>query len=133
MTYKEKVKYLCGYRDIIETAKDYRRQIIELREMQLPSSPLLDGMPKNPSRDDVMANYAARHTELSNEYDKVIGKLINYHRSIDAIDNWLERRVLKLYYIHEKKIWEIAQETNYSERHIKRIKKNAINHLIIRL
>lgn len=133
MTYEEKRKFLSQYKDYVLICKETKKQIVELREMQLPSSPLLDGMPKNPSREDHMARYAVKFSELVDKYDKAMAKVYEVHRAINALENTTEQYVLSAYYISGMRIWEIAEDTNYSERSIKNKKKAGIEHLDIKI
>lgn len=131
MTYEEKRKFLSKYRDYVLICKETKKQIVELREMQLPSSPKLDGMPKNPNHEDHMARYAGQFAELVDEYDKALANVVEIHRAINALDDPREQYVLSACYISGKHNWELQEELNYSERQFLRIKKGAIEKLRI--
>lgn len=132
MTYEEKKKFLSQYADYVLIAKEAKQHILELREMQLPASPNLDGMPKNPNHEDKMARYAARFDALYTDWENAMEKIYAVHRAINALENKAEQYVLAAYYIDGKRMWEIAEEKHCSDRKIRNIKRSGIMHIELR-
>ena len=129
LTYEEKRDFLKRYGDFVGIAKEVKQQIMDLRETQLPASPNLDGMPKNPHHEDRMAKYAVRHMELVKKYDNAMACVYEIHKGINSVEDTREQLVLGLSFIQGLKTWEIADEMNYSERMIQMIRKSGTDHI----
>lgn len=132
LTYEDKIILLKKYKDYVGIATEMKTQLANLREMQLPSSPLIDGMPKNPNHEDHMAKYAVLYSELLEKYDNAVNNVVEITRAINALRSGLERYVVSAYYISGKHLWQIAEDVGYSERHVKRIKRRGIENLKIK-
>ena len=79
---------------------------------------------------DKVGNIAAKIVDLENEINELIDRYIDDKQErikvIEQIDNPLQYSILHKYYVQGKKIAEIAAEEHYSDVHIIRQHKKAL-------
>lgn len=120
------------------TAKEYLEQIKKLdcmienklhekqsvRDMITNVSPNLSGMPHATGVNDKIGNGVAKLIDLENEIDALIDKYIDKKNEINHVIEQLpanEYNVLYKHYFEFKTYEQIAEETYYSERHVRRL------------
>lgn len=133
MTRQEVRAYLLRYRINRKRIRRLAEQIEELRTRKAyPGSPSLDAMPHGSNPSD-LSDYASRLDELERrlgteqvEADRAALEVIE---TINLLQDESENLVLTLYYVRGYRFETIADELNYSLRHVFRLRDIAIKHL----
>lgn len=132
---EKKKEYLRSYRKTRAEEKAIRESIEELRLNKMsPSLGTQDGMPKGSGSSD-LSGYAARLDELERKYmeklDKAARLICDISRDIDAMENPIERTLLRLRYICGDTWEQIAVELGYSWQWTHKIHAKALKHFEI--
>lgn len=134
MAHEEKKQYLKQYR-MLET--QINRAIAEKAKwMDLATniSPVLSDMPHGEGGSDKVLDAVQHIANIDAELDREIDKLIDLRMEIDAciarIPDRKLRNVLRTVYIDGKTIAEAAEQTGYSDRHMRRILSRALDVLV---
>lgn len=130
MNLAEKKRYLQSYYNLIKEIAELDMKISELREdIQSTKQVLNDGMPRG-NRVADLSDYIARLDELEIELIGLRVKkhelYINIHKSIDAMADETQKKVLYLRYLRRSGWDRICRELNYSWRQIHRIHNRAL-------
>lgn len=124
MTYQEKVQFLKSYLISKEHALSYAKEIDDLRETMLPSGIHYTDMPKHPSYEDSMANYAGEFWEIQKRLDRANSrqlKVVAVINQIADIDPLGHRLLIERYIKGNKtsyvcRICHVSQKTEYRHR-----------------
>lgn len=132
---KFKKRYLNRYRKnitLIERLTD-KRDNLEERITGL-KSPVISDMPRGGtpvSKEDLIAEKA----EIEDRIERLKAKGLDYKREIltviDDLDDPRYAEVLELFYVKNKDVYEIAESTDYTVRHIYRLYHEAIDMVAI--
>ena len=129
MTNEEKKAYLSRYGAGKRQEALILEEIEALRTRPMSAGFFLNGMPKSNQYQDLSA-YAAKLDELLRKLEaKRQGQVLAYkeiHQSIDRMCRTTEKEILVRRYILEQDWDKIAEEMNYSYRHIIRLHKEAL-------
>lgn len=132
---EKKKKYLRQYIVHVRRVHRLTEEIAELRELKMSaSSGANDGMPRGSDKSDLsdyMVQIDSMIQELENERGERIMMFFDIRRRIKTLENKDEDDVLFYKYIKGMVFWEIAEKMMFSERHIRRIHSNALEHLRI--
>lgn len=126
MTIEEKRNFLKRYHEFVYIARNFGKQIRELRLSVLPGGIQYSDMPSAPSHGDRLASYMARLDELSEKYENALDAVFETHKAIDGLENAKHRVILNMRYVERKRVWEIAKQLNYSERRVKQMQNDAL-------
>lgn len=85
---------------------------------------LLDEWVKLKAQEEYAKNRLIFYSKQLREIEESKKEYIETIEKIEPILKSIEYKVFCERFLHNKKIWEIAQETKYSETHIKRIIRN---------
>lgn len=131
MTNAEKKKILWGYMRIKKQIKAEYDEADEL--VSLLKSPDFDGMPKGQSQMD-LSDFIVRKEAVFARIGKNIARmeaaLAEINAALDEMTNENERTVLILRYKRGMTFEKVAEEMNYSWRHILNIHGNALQHFM---
>lgn len=132
MTAKEIERYLGRVRNLTRKECRLREQINTLRISLLPSCITYD-------KDKVMTSPADKMLETYSQIDKLERDLHSlltdiFETRVDILSLlWVlpakEKAVLRMFYINNKTIQDIAEYLNVTRRHVFRLKNNGINML----
>lgn len=130
MNLAEKKRYLQSYYNLIKDIAELDMKISELREdIQSTKQVLNDGMPRG-NRVADLSDHIARLDELEIELIGLRVKkhalYINIHKSIDAMADETQKKVLHLRYLRRNSWDRICREMNYSWKQIHRIHNRAL-------
>lgn len=90
---------------------------------------LLEEWVKLKAQEEYAKNRLIFYSKQMLEIEKEKKEYIETIEKIEPLLNSIEYNIFCERFIYNKKIWEIAQDTKYSESHIKRIIKNIKNKL----
>ena len=131
MTNSEKKRILWSY---IRIKKQIKAEYDELDELvTLIKSPNLDGMPSAPNQTD-LSNFVVRKeailSRISNNLSRMEAALREINDALDRMTNENERTVLILRYKKGMTFEKVAEEMDYTWRHILNIHGNALSHFM---
>lgn len=131
MTNSEKKKILWSY---IRIKKQIKAEYDELDELvTLIKSPNLDGMPSAPNPTD-LSNFVVRKeaifARISSNISRMEAALKEINDALDRMTNENERTVLILRYKKGMTFEKVAEEMDYTWRHILNIHGNALSHFM---
>lgn len=131
MTNSEKKRILWSY---IRIKKQIKAEYDELDEMvTLIKSPSLDGMPSAPNPTD-LSDFVVRKeailSRISNNLSRMEAALKEINDALDRMTNENERTVLILRYKKGMTFEKVAEEMDYTWRHILNIHGNALSHFM---
>ena len=135
MTYEEKKSFLKQYFVSLRKEKLLRKELEELHsKVQSISGIKLDGIPHGNSSD---GNFIEKSVEKILNLEKEIKyqiyecyeKRVEVNNVILLLNDDKEQDVLRRLYIVGQKVEDIAEEMNYTPRHIFNIRRKAIQHL----
>ena len=143
MTIERKKKKLATYRQLNERIENLRREKEKWYFDNWYHGTGLGSGPRNTSADGKGVELTAEKAEkISKQIDREIERLyelrMKIEQAINALEDPTEQRVIRMLYIGEidvcgNKEWydvdNIAYKLGYSERHIYRIWKSALQHL----
>lgn len=115
MDYNEKVQYLKSYRDKLDQLTYIDGQILGVKAINYEAS--------IGTRQSISQLYAKK--------DAIFSEMEKIEQTIDTLENVQERLVLKYLYIQLLPYDEVAERMKYSERHIRRLRSQAITNLEI--
>lgn len=133
--YQEKHEFLSSYRWRMEEVRVLRERIDDLED-QLTGirAQVLTDMPRGGKAmgiDDLIAKkvdlirLCEQDLALAEEAQKAI------YQSIRSVDNIRDRTILSMFYVDGMSIGRIADALSFSDRQIKRFKKNAVKNMQI--
>lgn len=128
------VNVLSEYADINKEVK-HIKEIIERFECKIygPRISVLSDMPKSPSADsDQMTNNYVKLEKLRNQYDDLLGQLLDKQSEVEKIIKDLtseERRLIRYRYIDDLEWKDVGKKIGYSTRHTKRKHDNILEKL----
>lgn len=131
MTNSEKKKILWSY---IRIKKQIKAEYDELDELvTLIKSPNMDGMPSAPNPTD-LSNFVVRKeaifARISSNISRMEAALKEINDALDRMTNENERTVLILRYKKGMTFEKVAEEMDYTWRHILNIHGNALSHFM---
>ena len=131
MTNAEKKRILWSY---IRIKKQIKAEYDELDELvTLIKSPNLDGMPSAPNPTD-LSNFVVRKeaifARISSNISRMEAALKEINDALDRMTNENERTVLILRYKKGMTFEKVAEEMDYTWRHILNIHGNALSHFM---
>lgn len=131
MTNSEKKRILWSY---IRIKKQIKAEYDELDELvTLIKSPNLDGMPSAPNPTD-LSNFVVRKeaifARISSNISRMEAALKEINDALDRMTNENERTVLILRYKKGMTFEKVAEEMDYTWRHILNIHGNALSHFM---
>lgn len=131
MTNSEKKKILWSY---IRIKKQIKAEYDELDELvTLIKSPNLDGMPSAPNPTDLsdfVVRKEAIFARISSNISRMEAALREINDALDRMTNENERTVLILRYKKGMTFEKVAEEMDYTWRHILNIHGNALSHFM---
>lgn len=131
MTNQEKKKILWSY---IRIKKQIKAEYDELDELvTLIKSPNLDGMPSAPNPTDLsdfVVRKEAIFARISSNISRMEAALREINDALDRMTNENERTVLILRYKKGMTFEKVAEEMDYTWRHILNIHGNALSHFM---
>jgi len=119
---------LREYRNIAAEAEELDRQIALLRDKALSCQWVggqLQGSFVGDRTGDIGAEVADICSLLEVKQTDLLHRLVEIERAIDCLDT-IERRVIRLYYIHGLRWEEIALKIPYSVQHVWKIHGDAL-------
>ncbi len=133
MNYQEKVEFLKGYQIAKENAETFLRQIDDLRETMLPSGIHISDMPKHPTYEDSMADYAGKFWEIQRRLERAQAKQLRVVAVINQIaeSDPLGHRILTEKYVNGNKREYICRTLYISRDTEWRHRRQAIERLKI--
>lgn len=137
---REAIEYLKSYKDMLISLDNLQEEIRELNaEIPGDKAITMNDMPhgSGPSLpDDAIINKLCRLQKAKEEYAFTKKKLEKMDKIIKGLskgeDEYYEK-VLRMWYIDDIDVGQIAKELNYTERHIYRIKGIALRKFAIQL
>lgn len=137
---REAIEYLKSYKDLEAAKQNLLLEIRELRASGDSKAINMDGMPhgsRDGGFDDHIVNkmYKLQHAEKS--YKETIRTLSKIDKILEEIShgdgNEKHGKLLRMWFIENNKINEIAETLDISDRHVFRVKNVAIRRLAVRL
>lgn len=127
------LEYLSRPRRLENAIRRKEAQLQELRACLLPGVIRYDADRVQQTPEDKLAEIMARVDELEREIrqhreDKAAA-IVGIGRSIEQLDNDLERTVLAAYYIERRPIHSIAEELRYSSSRTYALRQCGVQHL----
>lgn len=120
---------LQQYANMEKELKTIEEKIEYLKEKKTSiRSTVISDMPKGSSNsNDAILDLLSEIEEITilyfEKYSQLLKKLKEIEKTLDKIDNPLERTVLRMAYIERKRFEEIACEIHYSYRTVRRLHK----------
>lgn len=138
---REAIEYLKSYKDLQASLENLSFEIKELNAV-IPGdkSIELDGMPHGSGSslpDDAIVNKLFRLQKAKEEYVKT-KKAIDHMDKVlaglsDSEEHKIHEKVLRLWFLENRRADDIGKQINCSERHVFRIKNIAIRRLAVQL
>lgn len=130
MTIKE---WLKRYKKAWKEAEDVEKRLTDIRlKYSRPSAIIYSDMPKahrHTDLSDFMEQIEKYENILIDKYEKCLGVEVEIYMAIDKLEDESERRVLREYYIDDKKWKDIADGFPCHERTVHRIHGRALIHM----
>ena len=120
------------FKRIPELRREINRALIlweNAKENATRTTTVLTGMPKGNTVSSQVENAVVKAETYHEQYDALCDELSDiYHRLEKESEKLteMEKDILDMYYPQNKKVAEIAKEKNITERHVYRIKKDAL-------
>lgn len=132
---EKKKRYLRSYRESVRKIKRIEEEINEIQSMKMSASSFgNDGMPHGRGGGD-LSEYAATLDKMERDLVREKNRRIQLYKKIsmeiDSVENDNEKDILFYRYVKGKELWEIAELMGFSERHIRRIHGDALEHFKI--
>lgn len=137
---KEAVDYLKNYENLLRSSCNLRDEILGLRvdlksvkEMGYSDMPHGAGDPS--VSDDAVVNKMFRLKQAEEEYKETVRTLKRMDKVMDGFkeSNDLYYRILYGYFVEQYTEDQLMKDFNYSDRHLRRIKQNALRAFSIQL
>lgn len=137
---REAIEYLKSYNDLAKAKENLMNEIRELRADTGEKSINFDGMPHGgdgTGYDDHIINKLYKLQIAEKNYRETVKSMAKIDKILEELsqgeDNEKHGKLLRLWFIEGKKIFEIADELDISDRHVFRVKNIAIRRLAIQL
>lgn len=132
MTINEKKKYLRQYRGLLREERQLMDEIERVKASAFPHSLGISPAPGGSGTEHDLSDWAAKWDLLERELmaarEKAADARIRIEHSLQSLENVDERRILRGYYVHGKRVERVAKEIPCSTSTAWRIYKSALQH-----
>ena len=135
MDNKQKKKILSQYIEIKEELTQINDQYRELRlSLESAKAQRISYTPSSVSSTfDKIGDGLCKLDEHHNKYTQMVTKYVKIEKAIGTLENYTERKVMRLKYIQGYRWESIAVEMNYTWRHVHRIHSRALKNIKINM